>query len=108
MALSMAGKELLWVRNILNSIGIVLTTPIIIFEDNQPAIDLSENAMSSKRSRSIDIKHHWLRHYVSNSTLKLTYCHTKRQRADGMTKALTKGPFANFRDQVVSDSKLTP
>ena len=108
MALSMAGKELLWVRNILNSIGIVLTTPIIIFEDNQPAIDISENAMSSKRSRSIDIKHHWLRHYVSNGTLKLTYCHTKRQRADGMTKALTKGPFANFRDQVVSDSKLTP
>ena len=41
-------------------VGIVLTTKIIIFEDNQPAIDISENAMSSKRSRSIDIKHHWL------------------------------------------------
>jgi len=102
MALSMAGKELLWIRNILTSIGICLKTPIIVFEDNQPCIELAENAMSSKRSRHIDMKHHWLRYYVNNGIFKLTYCHTKLQKADGMTKPLPKGLFSEFRDYVVS------
>jgi hypothetical protein len=108
MALSMAMRELLWIRNILVSVGITLKQPIVVFEDNQPAIDLSENAMASKRSRSIDTKHHWIRHYVNNGTIKLSYIHTKRQRADGMTKVLPRGPFTEFRDYCVSDRRVNP
>ena len=108
MTLSMAMRELLWIRNILVSVGITLKQPIVVFEDNQPAIDLSENAMASKRSRSIDTKHHWIRHYVNNGTIKLSYIHTKRQRADGMTKVLPRGPFTEFRDYCVSDRRVNP
>ena len=49
-----------------------------------------------KRSRYMDIAHHWIRHYVANGTVKIVYQHTSIQRADGMTKALAKGPFEKF------------
>ena len=48
------------------------------------------------------MKHHWLQYYVDNNVFKLKYCHTKMQKADGMTKPLPKGPLSEFRDIVVS------
>ena len=110
MAMSMAVKELLWVRNIMTSIGFKIKLPIQVKEDNQPAIELAENAMASKRTRGMDIKHHWIRHYVENGTIKIIYTHTSQQQADGMTKPLPKGPFLKFRDYVVTDraGQMTP
>ena len=110
IAMSMAVKELLWVRNIMTSIGFKIKSPIQVREDNQPAIELAENAMASKRTRGMDIKHHWIRHYVDNGSIKIVYTHTSQQQADGMTKPLPKGPFLKFRDYVVKDrtGKLTP
>ena len=99
----MTGKELLWIRNILSSIRVCFKTHIIVFEDNQPCIELAENAMSSKRSRHIDMKHQWLRYYMDNGFFKF-YCHTKLQKADGMTEPLPKGSFAEFRDVVSADT----
>jgi len=104
IAMSMAVKELLWVRNILTSIGFKVKAPIQVREDNQPAIELAKNAMASKRTRGMDIKHHWIRHYVDNGAIEVVYTHTSQQKADGMTKSLPKGPFLKFRDYVVTDS----
>ena len=99
----MAAKELLWVRNILTSVGFKVKVPMKILEDNQPAIELAKNAMASKRTRGMDIKHHWIRHYIDNGAMTVEYIHTSLQKADGMTKALPKGPFLKFRDYVVTD-----
>ena len=104
IAMSMAVKELLWVRNILTSIGFKVKAPIQVREDNQPAIELAKNAMASKRTRGMDIKHHWIRHYVDNGAIEVVYTHTSQQKADGMTKSLPKGPFLKFRDYVITDS----
>jgi len=105
MAMSMACKELRWTKNILLSIGLRVASPIEVYEDNQPAAELAKHAMSMKRSRHMDIAHHWIRHYVANGTIKIVYQHTSIQRADGMTKALAKGPFEKFAKYVVADTK---
>ena len=105
MAMSMACKELLWIRNILVSIGLRVASPIKVYEDNQPAAELAKHAMSMKRSRHMDIAHHWIRHYVANKTIEIMYQHTSVQRADGMTKALTKGPYEKFQKYVVEDTR---
>jgi hypothetical protein len=109
IAMLMAVKELLWVRNIMTSIGFKIKSLIQVREDNQPAIELAENAMASKRTRGMDIKHHWIRHYVDNGSIKIVYTHTSQQ-ADGMTKPLPKWSFLKFRDYVVKDrtGKLAP
>ena len=96
IAMSMAVKELLWVRNIMMSICFKIKSLIQVREDNQPAIELAENAMASKRTRGMDIKHHWIRHYVENGTIKIVHTHitTTSRRYDETT---TKRPFLEIQ-----------
>ena len=57
-ALSAALNEVIWIINVLKEIGIKVKTPITIREDNEAAIKLGENNMSSARSKHIEIRHH--------------------------------------------------
>ena len=56
-ALSMALNEVIWIKIILDEIGIRVKTPINIQEDNQATIKLGTNNMASARSKHIDTAH---------------------------------------------------
>ena len=107
MALSIAVKELIWLYMLLRTMGIKVAKPLIVYEDNRATMKIAENATAMRRTKHIDIRHHFLREHVEQGTIKLMPVSTKEQIADVMTKVLGKVLFKHFRDKITSDIDLT-
>ena len=66
-------KEVLWVQMLLHELeynGKDLR-PFQIFEDNRGAIALSLNPEHHKRTKHIDVVHHFVRHHVAEGTIQI-------------------------------------
>jgi len=72
----------------LEKLGFNEETETFILCDNNSIIQLSKNPVLHGRSKHIDIKFHFLRDLIRNEIIKLSYCSSKIQVADIMTKPL--------------------
>ena len=106
MALSLAVKELVWIYMLLKTLGLNIEKPCVVYEDNRSTIKISENVTALRRSKHIDIRHHFLREHIDNGLIKLIPVATADQLADVMTKVLGKELFIKFRDIITSDMEL--
>ena len=107
MALSLAVKELIWIYMLLRSMGINVRRPCVVYEDNTAAAKIVNNATAIKRTKHIDVRHHFLREHVDQGTITIVHVSTQDQLADAMTKVLGKEAFLRFRDYLTSDVDLT-
>ena len=80
-----------------------LEEPVLFREDNQAAISMATNYMTSKRTKHIDIKHHVIRYWCKEDVMDFTYISTDDQLADIMTKVLTGPLFSRHRAHCMSD-----
>ena len=87
------GKEAIWLRMLLSSIGFTPPGPTSILCDNNAAINLSEDPSLHQRVKHVDIKYHFLREHVHSRELKLSYVNTHHNIADIFTKALDTTKF---------------
>ena len=60
-ALSEAGRDVLWLRQLLGELGMPLANPTRLMEDNNPAIKWTEDSHAWSRSRHIDCSFHAIR-----------------------------------------------
>ena len=107
MELSLAVKEIIWFYMLLRTMGIKIRKPIVVYEDNRSTLKIATNATALKRTKYIDIRHHFLREHVEQGTITIQPIATAEQRADIMTKILGKQLFFRFRDLITSDIDLT-
>lgn len=91
-ALAEVSKEVVYLKRLLNYMGFekYVETPILIYCDNQSAIELSKNAILHKRSKHIDISFHFTRELVEKKEIKVIYLRTDQMLADVLTKSLPK------------------
>ena len=92
MALSDATRETLYVINLLQEF-FNIETPVPIRIDNKGAGFIAENNVNNKRTKHIDVRHHFVRHYIANKLIELFYVPTTENIADIFTKALTTEIF---------------
>ncbi|CAB1112906.1 unnamed protein product [Ectocarpus sp. CCAP 1310/34] len=71
---------------------------IDVLEDNEGAIALAENPLSSSRSKHIDVRHHFLRNLTEEGVIEVTHVPSEEQHADILTKALPRDLFEVHRD----------
>ncbi|BEI82287.1 hypothetical protein CcaverHIS002_0301550 [Cutaneotrichosporon cavernicola] len=95
-----ASHEILWMRTLLNEIGLPMTQPTQLHIDNQAAIRLAANPTLHERSKHIELRHHIIRQLVDLGIITLHYVPTGQQRADGFTKPLSGPNTANFRNDI--------
>ena len=88
--------------------GISVRRPCVVYEDNSAALKIANNATAIKRTKHIDVRHHFLREHVKQGTITIVPVSTKEQLADIMTKVLGKELFLRFREYITSDVDLTP
>ena len=91
-----AAQEAKFLRSILLDFG-VAQPPTVIHEDNQPAINIAENRLTSQRTKHIDIKYHFIREAIVDGIIKLQYIPTAEQLADILTKILPAPQTAKLR-----------
>ena len=78
-----------WLRELLVEIGISMTEPIIVKQDNTSAIYLSENGPTQARTRHLLIKRNFAREAIIDAIIKCVYCSTSVMHADLGTKILS-------------------
>lgn len=89
MAAAAAIKEALWLKKLLTDLRIRSDT-IVIRADNQGAIKLLQNPITSMRSKHIDVIYHFARERVARKEVAFVYVRTEHMLADVLTKALSK------------------
>ena len=101
MAASAATQDVVHTREFLKSLHFAQDGPTKIYEDNQGAIAMSENPVHHKRTKHIDIRHHFIRERVESGDVKLVYVPTDRQIADILTKPLDRVKFEYMRARLM-------
>jgi hypothetical protein len=96
MAAAYAIKEALWLRTLMADLKID-TGAISILADNQSAIKLLKNPISSMRSKHIDVVYHFARERVARKEVTFEYVATEHMVADSLTKAVPEHKFVFCR-----------
>jgi len=90
--------QLLWIRQQLKDFS-VDTGCIPIYCDTS-AINISKNPCQQKRTKHIDIRHHFLRDNVKKGLISMNFCATDKQIADIFNKALSRKQFGRNRLEI--------
>ena len=85
IAAAQATKEALWLRLLLNDLGVPVNT-FQIMADNQSALKLLKNPVMSSRSKHIDVVYHFARERVARGDVDFSYISTDEMLADMFTK----------------------
>lgn len=95
MAMSEASKEAIYLLNFYNEI-IGNLNCIKLFNDSQSAQKLSVNPVFHKRSKHIDVRHHFIREAIANNLIRVEYLQTADMPADIFTKSLVYVKHSKF------------
>ncbi|CAB1100018.1 unnamed protein product [Ectocarpus sp. CCAP 1310/34] len=84
-------KEALFVRAVLSFVAPETSgSSIRVLEDNQGAIALVQNPLSSGRTKHIDVRFHFIRGLFGSGDISVKLVPTTEQHADLLTKALSR------------------
>jgi len=91
-------KMISFFRSLLEDIGLEQEQAMVLFEDNNGALLMTNAQQPTKRTRHIDIKHFALLDWVGQDMLILQQILTHANATDTMTKPLTKNLFYHHYD----------
>jgi len=89
MAVSEVATEILFIKSMMEFLGVNVTLPIQVNVDNVGAIYLSKSATTSNRTRHIDTRYHFVRDYIEDGVLKVLFVRSEDNHANIMTKHLS-------------------
>lgn len=95
-AMNFTLKEIIWIKQLLASLGVSLDQPISLHCDDQSAIHLTVNPVFHERTKHIETECHFIRDKIVDGTITTRHVPTTSQLADIMTKPLGRQEFENF------------
>lgn len=102
-ALSEVTKEIIFVKQVLETMGIIIRLPILVKVDNIGAIYLSNNFSLGQRTKHIDIRRHFVREFMEDGILKTVFVRTNDNSADIYTKNTTEEIFMSHIKKNLQD-----
>jgi hypothetical protein len=99
-ALAEGVKEIIWMQNLLQELNINSNQPTMIYEDNQAAIKICENQNPTGRTKHIAARVGFINDHIQMGTIKLEYCQSEYNKADGLTKPLERYKLHTFTEQI--------
>jgi hypothetical protein len=90
-------NEVIWIRNMLSELGLIVESPSVIYGDNKSTKGVSENGLTGERTKHVDIKWHYIKDIIDSGIVKLVWIPSDAMLADIFTKALGKIVFTRLR-----------
>jgi hypothetical protein len=90
VGMSEATKEALNLRMLMKQLGFGVTSPTVIYSDNQGAITMGLHPSNKLATRHIDMRQHFLRDHVELKNVTTPYIRTDAMVVDCMTKQTPK------------------
>jgi hypothetical protein len=88
VAISAVAKEVKFVFQVLQSMGVCVTLPTIVRVDNIGAIFIGSNVGVPQRSKHIDVRYHFVQEFVHDGFLSIIFVCTKDNDTNIFTKNL--------------------
>ena len=96
IAINSALKEILFIKQILNTLCVETETPIL-YSDNAAAIEIANNPKNHQLTKHIDIKYHSTREHIKNKSIELIHVKGVNNIADVFTKPCVNTVFTKHR-----------
>jgi hypothetical protein len=96
-AVKEALQDVIWSRNMLEFLGIAVTSATPIYEDNQAVLFLTETVKVHPRTKHINKVLNFIREFIGEEVISLIKVHTSLNVADIMTKNLDVKQFLILR-----------
>ncbi|MCO5557879.1 hypothetical protein L7F22_011451 [Adiantum nelumboides] len=93
--------EVIWLRSMLEDIGINISTPTEIFCGNLSSIYLANNPILHARTKHIEVHYHFTREKVLEGKVTLIHCSTDNQVADIFTKPVSITKFHMLKNKLL-------
>nr|GEV05530.1 retrotransposon protein, putative, Ty1-copia subclass [Tanacetum cinerariifolium] len=87
MALTEAAKEAIWLKGLLEELGVELNR-VTVNCDNQGAIHLSRNHVFHEMTKQINVRYHFIREVLEAKTVEVLKVGTEHNAADALTKVV--------------------
>ena len=101
-AASVCGAEILYIRHLLQDLGVPESLPTPLLIDNSACVSLGKHWGTVKRVKHIDRRISFLNDYVELGDIVLHHVSTRDNVADMFTKPLEKAQFLPHRNAIVS------
>ena len=101
-AASYSCKEVVFVRNLCDFLGVKLSHPTVVCVDNQAAIKIAENLGVTAKNKHFQDAIHYFRHLCDHRVVTPVFVTTNHQHADGFTKPLDGQKYKTWRDWLVT------
>ena len=88
MAACTATQEAVYLRTLMKDLKMEQVGPTTIYQDNQSSIAIANSDVSSKRTKHIDIRYHYVQEKIQSEEIKIKYRETTKMAADCLTKAV--------------------
>ena len=94
--MSTAGRDMLWVRQLVRDIQIPARKIPMIGTDSRNAMLAAEGDRQNMSTRHTDVRYKWIKERIQKGELTLRWIETSQMKADGLTKALNTVQQARF------------
>ena len=99
-------SELLWLRWLLEDLGVSTSSATSLYCDNQSTIHIAHNDVFHEQTKHIEIDCYFIPYYLIHGALKLISVSSKDQLADIFTKSHPKGRLHTLVDNLKLVSHL--
>ncbi|KAL1191699.1 Retrovirus-related Pol polyprotein from transposon RE1 [Cardamine amara subsp. amara] len=99
IALGSCCTQLMWMKQMAADYGMT-SDSILIYCDNESAINIAKNPVQHSRTKHIDIRHHFIRELVKEKLIVVDHVSTEFQLADLFTKPLDFNRFVSLRKAI--------
>ena len=100
--------ELIWLKALLQDLGVKCKNPITLHCDNQAAMHIAANPVFHERTKHIEVDCHFIRNQVQNKILTTSFVRSSDQLADVFTKVLPTAQFHRLLFKLGSKDSLDP
>ena len=101
VAISEVCAAIMFIKQIVEFVGVSVKKPIIINVDNVGAIYLANSATTSNRTKHVDTRYHFVREHVVDGIVEIVFVKSANNTADVFTKNVSGDLFAKHTAKMV-------